>query len=160
MSLRPANYQEALERKRASDARKREKALNLPSQHRNSGKLGCKPFRAGNATQGLKARKRAINRVGPRTRESDKAREWLKREFNKVGIRTCQLRLAGCWFDTALGFAHPAKRRNLQDGELYIAALLCNPCHDIIEVGDPQEMRRIVEMLFAQTGIRQHNLRG
>jgi hypothetical protein len=94
-----------------------------------------------------------MNQKGRKTNEWDNARAWLKIQFSQVGIHTCQLRLAGCTFDNFLGFAHPAKRRNLLDGEIRVAALLCQNCHQVIEFGPPEEMRRIVEKLFALTGI-------
>jgi hypothetical protein len=111
-----------------------------------------KPMNRGKGMQN--AHRRVLQKVGPKTAEWERVRRWLKIQFEKVGIRTCQLRLAGCSFDNYLGFAHPAKRRNLLEGEIYIVALLCNHCHGVIEVGPPEEMRRIVEKLFGLTGIQ------
>lgn len=98
--------------------------------------------------------RKRMNKRGPKTDAWDTARAWLKIQFVKVGIQTCQLKFAGCWFDNALSFCHPAKRRNLQVGELYVVALGCTPCHDQLEVMAPEDMRRIVEALFNLTGIK------
>lgn len=63
------------------------------------------------------------------------------------------MRFQGCFFDDQLGFAHPAKRRNLKEGELYLAVPVCNPCHDKLEIMSPEEMRSRVEAAFVSTGI-------
>jgi len=95
-----------------------------------------------------------MKRAGKKTKAWATARRWLKIQFDRAGVRTCQLRFAGCWFDNALSFCHPAKRRHLREGELYVAALGCVPCHEQLEVMPPEDMRRIVEKLFAETGIK------
>jgi len=93
-------------------------------------------------------------KAGRKTHEWERVRRWLKVQFIAAGIQTCQLKFAGCWFDNALSFCHPAKRRNLRQGEIYVVALGCTPCHDQLEVMPPEDMRRIVEGLFAVTGIQ------
>lgn len=74
---------------------------------------------------------------------TDKRNE-LKEEFYKMKIVVCELRYVGCWRNTALGFAHAKKRRKLTTEDLGSVALICNPCHAILEVLPPEEMERIV----------------
>jgi len=106
-----------------------------------------------NASHGFLARKPAMNKRGARTKAWDAARAWLHRQFRLKGILTCQIRFPGCWFDREVYFAHPAKRRNLREGELYVVAKACNPCHDQLEIMAPERMRSIVEAAFNNTGI-------
>ena len=132
MSFRPKTFQEA----KANFKPMKRSRMTIAIGKRNS------------------ARRRLMKKQGPKTTEWERVRAWLKIQFAKAGIQTCQLRWAGCAFDNYLGFAHAAKRRNLLDGEIYVVALLCNHCHDVIEIGPPEDMRRIVEGLFALTGIQ------
>lgn len=91
-------------------------------------------------------RRKAISKIGPKTEAWNDARAELKIEFETVyGVTTCELRYAGCWFDNALGFAHAEKRRKLSREDLKHVILACNPCHDILEVKPPEEMKRIVD---------------
>lgn len=63
-----------------------------------------------------------------------KQREKLKREYLKKGITTCELRLPGCWYSNALGFAHRYKRADPRCEHTFKGTILaCNPCHDKIE---------------------------
>lgn len=98
-------------------------------------------------------RGKGMKRAGKKTLAWDYVRQWLKIQFKAKGIITCQLKFAGCWFDNALSFCHAAKRRKLTPRDLYIVCLGCTPCHDQLEVMPPEDMKRIVEGLFAQTGI-------
>ena len=95
-----------------------------------------------------------IRQLGKKGLAWNYARQWLKIQFARVGIITCQLKFPGCWFDNALSFCHPAKRRKLTPRELYVVCLGCTPCHEQLEVMPAADMRRIVEGLFAATGIR------
>lgn len=76
-------------------------------------------------------------------------RKQLKIEFAAWGITRCELRLPGCWLNTALGFAHAAKRRKLSPADLYQVILADNHCHDIIERLPPERMKRIVEGIIS-----------
>lgn len=74
----------------------------------------------------------------------ERARQKIR--FEKMGITTCELRLPGCWHDTALGFAHLDKRRFLKPEELSQVALLCSPvCHAYVERLPRPEMRKIIQ---------------
>lgn len=85
--------------------------------------------------------------TGKKTKAWDNARADLKMEFLALGITSCELRYPGCWFDNALGFAHAAKRRKLTAEDLNHVVLACNPCHDILEIKPPEEMKRIVDTI-------------
>lgn len=88
--------------------------------------------------------RKPMKRRGKKTEAWEKVRRALKPRFEKVGITQCEIRIAGCWMDNGLGFAHAKKRRNLGPGELSIVALSCNHCHDIIEALPEEDMGRIV----------------
>lgn len=65
-------------------------------------------------------------------------RKNLKIEYQEKGIITCELKLAGCWKDNALSFAHKDKRwkyirRPLELWTFKETILACVPCHQIIE---------------------------
>lgn len=69
--------------------------------------------------------------------EWDSVRAKLKVRFEKAGITRCEK----CRADNFLGFAHAVKRRFLSryaeigsPEHIETVALLCNPCHDIIEL--------------------------
>lgn len=96
-------------------------------------------------------RGKRINPVGPKGRAWRDVRNGLKTEFEfTYGITTCELRYEGCWNDDALGFAHAAKRRKLIREDLKHVILACNPCHDLLEVKPPEEMKRIVDQICQQ----------
>ena len=79
-----------------------------------------------------------------KTKEWEEARGILKKEFTTMGITSCELQLPGCWHNTALGFAHADKRRNLGPGELFKVILICNQCHAQIEYLPKGQMKKIV----------------
>lgn len=85
-----------------------------------------------------------MKRAGKRTLAWENVRAKLKVKMLTLGITTCELQFTGCWRDNALGFAHAKKRRNLKPHELSEAILVCNPCHDQIELLPEQEMTRVV----------------
>lgn len=73
------------------------------------------------------------------TKRNIRANKILKEIFENRGIIECELKLPGCWRNSALGFAHKEKRwkyirwpEGLSDFNQVL--LVCNPCHDIIEV--------------------------
>jgi hypothetical protein len=80
----------------------------------------------------------------------------LKDEFDRRDIRYCEARYRNCWVSDGLGFAHVLRRRNFgaygsEERELNIknVALLCNICHDTLDVtfGEEtggQEIERII----------------
>lgn len=94
--------------------------------------------------------KKPINPVGKKTQEWETARKELKKIFEKNGTTKCELQLEGCWKKKALGFAHKDKRRNLSVDDLMDVALLCNPCHAIIEAKPREEMAKIVDDIIAK----------
>jgi hypothetical protein len=83
-------------------------------------------------------------RPGKRTKEWARIRAILKPRFERAGITECEFGFVGCWHDNGLGFAHIDKRRNLSLEELWIVALACNLCHDILEIMPRKEMRPLI----------------
>lgn len=78
---------------------------------------------------------------GKKSREWDKVRARVKKEFFEAGRTFCEL--CGSTFD--LTFAHRLKRRFINDPqELATVALLCLTCHQQIEILPHDEMYRIV----------------
>ena len=69
--------------------------------------------------------------MNTKTKDWIRVRKELVKEFEDMGIVTCEARLPGCWHDNALGFAHTRKRRNVTD--LKRVSLLCQPCHSRVE---------------------------
>ena len=111
---------------------------------------------ASEATVGQKgaiSRGSGLRPVGKKGRAWITARSWLKKQFNWLGLTHCMMRFQGCFYDDQLGFAHPAKRRNLKEGELYVAVPVCNPCHSQLEIMPPEKMRELVEAAWAKAGI-------
>ncbi len=68
---------------------------------------------------------------GPKTKEWKNVRVQLKKEFERMGVTSCEAKLNGCFYNNYLGFAHSEKRRNVTD--LKEVALLCNNCHHKVE---------------------------
>lgn len=67
---------------------------------------------------------------GKKMKAWDKARAKLKTLFEKQGITVCEK----CGADNFLSFAHRFKRRHIVDEEeLMNVALLCVPCHEVLE---------------------------
>jgi hypothetical protein len=90
---------------------------------------------------------------GKRTKEWDRVRAKLKKEFAAKGITTCELKYEGCKNDDWLSFAHGRKRRKLEGDELKTLTILaCNPCHDRVEFLPAEEMLRIVENVITNRG--------
>jgi hypothetical protein len=83
---------------------------------------------------------------GKKTRAWDAVRAKLKVAFADAGITSCELGLAGCWRDNALGFAHSLKRRNIPRNSplLEECILACNTCHDKIELLQEVAMAEVV----------------
>lgn len=82
-----------------------------------------------------------------KTKEWEKIRKELKKDFYKRGITKCELNYEGCWRDNALSFAHLDKRRNVED--LREVVLACVPCHQKIEYIGRDNMRDILEKVIA-----------
>lgn len=94
--------------------------------------------------------------IGKKTREWERVRAKLKPLFQRAGITTCEFRFQGCWHDTALGFAHLRKRRNLLPGELETVALACGPCHDKLEKMPESMMYMAVAGIIKNRHIQPH----
>lgn len=148
MSLSQKTYESA---KAGFKPLSRKTPLRSKSTLRGVSKLKTSTEKRGASKQA--SGRKTLNPIGKRGREWLKARAWLKRQFRYRGITTCMFQFPGCWFDEVGGFAHPAKRRNLKEGELWIAVPSCNVCHDKLELMPPPEMRSRVEAAFASTGI-------
>ena len=87
---------------------------------------------------------------GKRTIAWNEERSVLKTEFEKMGIVTCELRYTNCWKNTALGFAHPEKRRNMTFEDLPCVILACNSCHDTLELYNRVRMRKVIETVIKE----------
>ncbi len=65
-----------------------------------------------------------------------------------MGIMSCEIRMAGCWYNNALSFCHRMKRRRITtQEELEFCILACTPCHDGVEKLPADEMYRVVTEL-------------
>lgn len=112
-------------------------------------RCGAPPKRRTPLVRSRKPLKRSpLKRRGRKTREWESARAKLKPLFFRYGVTTCQLRLQWCRVDDELGFAHLRKRNRLRPDEFMVVALLCNRCHDQIEVLPHADMYRIVRAAF------------
>lgn len=60
-----------------------------------------------------------------------KARGELVKEFAKMGITSCEIKLGRCTGNQFLGFAHTVKRRDVTD--LKRVVLACTNCHSMVE---------------------------
>ncbi len=90
-----------------------------------------------------------MKQVGKKTMTWIEVREVLKAKFFHAGITECELRLNKvCWKNNALGFAHTSKRRKLEISDLPETAFLCDPCHQVIEVMEPEKMKKIIKGLI------------
>lgn len=99
---------------------------------------------------------RGSKRLGPgkRTREREKVRRQLKCKFVGMGVTTCELRLPGCMVDDGLGFAHALKRRHITtDEDMRRVALLCNSCHDVLELQGEAKMSRIIDSIISRRAV-------
>lgn len=70
-------------------------------------------------------------KAGSKTKEWNRIKAELKKEFEEKGITSCEIGLESCTGDNFLGFAHTKKRRNVTD--LKRVVLACNNCHSRIE---------------------------
>lgn len=124
--------------KSRSNGRKPEKVHRVESPNLSN------PERTGRKWGTFKRRSR-LNPRGRKVKAWESARRKLKTKFAAMGIMSCELQYAGCWFDNALGFAHAAKRVKLKGDNLYHVILACGPCHGKIEFLPAEEMKRIVD---------------
>jgi len=107
-----------------------------------------------NSSSATLTQRKPIRKVGRKGYQWIAARKWLKKQFNWLGLTHCMMRFQGCWYDDGIGFAHPAKRRNLREGELWLAVPVCNACHSQLEIMPPEKMRELVETAWAKAGIK------
>jgi hypothetical protein len=70
-------------------------------------------------------------KIGKKTKEWNRVRKELVKEFEEAGITQCEIRLEGCTKGLFLGFAHTKKRRDVTD--LKRVVLSCTSCHEKIE---------------------------
>lgn len=90
-----------------------------------------------------------IRHAGKKVRAWSKARRALKVEFMAMGIVSCELRYEGCFVTDGLGFAHHSKRRKFKPEDMTTVILVCNFCHQIIEVLPPLDMFCLVNETIA-----------
>jgi len=94
-------------------------------------------------------RNKPMKRAGKRTQEWERIRRKLKVRFEKAGITKCEFHFQPhCWWDLALGFAHTDKRRFLKGKELEVVALVCQPCHEILELFPREQMKIEIESVI------------
>lgn len=87
--------------------------------------------------------------AGPKTREWESIRRKLKPRFEAAGITKCEFRFDGCWRGNFLSFVHYDKRRYLNTEQLWIVALGCVPCHQILERMPRTRMKDVVLAVIA-----------
>lgn len=73
-------------------------------------------------------------KLGKKTKEWNRDRAELKKEYESRGITTCEAKLAPCWSNNGLSFAHRYKRRDPRCEHTYQGTLIvCIPCHQLME---------------------------
>ena len=97
-----------------------------------------------------------IKTIGKKGKEWTNARLQLTKEFSALGILYCEARFRTCTLYPD-GFAHVLRRRHFgkwdteeREANLYDVVLLCNNCHDFIDVklGEERgglELRKIID---------------
>lgn len=136
--FKKTSYQECVEQARASQERQRVRRTTktIPSVNAH-----------------LKRASKTIGK-GKKTKAWDSQRAWLKNEFEKRGITSCELNYKGCWKDDSLSFAHSRKRSDpLYDPYEVILACAAN-CHAIIERKTHEAMHStVMEVINARGGV-------
>lgn len=68
----------------------------------------------------------------------------------------CELGLEGtCWIDNALSFAHSKRRRFIADeDDLREVALVCTPCHDVLDALPHEDTLAVVRDIIAKRKVR------
>jgi hypothetical protein len=98
-------------------------------------------------------KKKRLKARGEKVDAWESMRAELKERFERAGITSCELRLAGCWRNNALSFAHSKKRRRISsEEELQECVLACVPCHNRLEYG--QNMYEIIRSIIARRKIQ------
>jgi hypothetical protein len=88
---------------------------------------------------------------GKKVRWWERTRAGLKKEFERAGLTSCEARFDGCRVDDELGFAHSHKKRHITDDTLMReVALLCNRCHDAVELQGEAKMSVIIRDIIAK----------
>ena len=88
---------------------------------------------------------------GKKTKAWDRERAKLKQKFMAAGITYCEVvnDPTTCWRSIGLGFAHVAKRNELQEGELSKVVISCPPCHHWLDYDlTHKEMRETIEEII------------
>ncbi len=101
-----------------------------------------------------------LPQIGKVTAEWNRVRKELKKEFDKRGIRHCEAHFRNCTVSAFLGFAHVLKRRHLgkwgspeRATNIRDVALLCNNCHDSLELrGEVVGGREVERIIRAREG--------
>lgn len=82
---------------------------------------------------------------GKKCQQWDRVRARLKQKFFELGIVRCEK----CGSGFNLSFAHRLKRRFITDeAELMIVALLCVPCHQVIEHSGHESMYETINQII------------
>ena len=87
----------------------------------------------------------SLRKRGKKTKEWENIRRHLKVIFEEMGITYCELDTPhACWHDIGLSFAHPRKRRNLSQDQLWHVALLCPIGHELVERLPEDQMAEVI----------------
>lgn len=91
-------------------------------------------------------------KTGKKTKQWNRIRAKVKKDFESKGITRCEK----CGSDFGLSFAHRAKRRFIKDEqELSTVALLCIPCHQVIEAKTHEQMFSEITQIIEQREVRE-----
>jgi hypothetical protein len=111
---------------------------------------GFKKKSGNSATRSKTAKGRVTLGIGPRTKQWVRIRNELKKRFAGVGITFCEL----CGSRFGLGFAHRKRRRNCDEAELHIAALLCTDCHHSVDAHGSDHMYNAVNEIIRNRSVQ------
>lgn len=89
-----------------------------------------------------------MKKTGEKTESWSEERKKLVQKFTEMGITKCEINFKDCWRNTALGFAHLAKRRKLGPDDLKECVLACNICHSVVEVWPPDQMMNFLQAII------------
>lgn len=94
-------------------------------------------------------------KCGKRTLKRRAMNARLKKEVgDRLGIKSCEIKLDGCLMDFAMSWAHSRKSRFLVTDEDWMhAALACCYCHDKIEAMSHEAMFKKVSDAIDKRGI-------
>lgn len=96
----------------------------------------------------FKAKKepKPLKKIGKKGIESLDEVKQSKKDFEAVGIITCEIKFEKiCWNNNALSFAHLKKRRHLDAETRKKKVLACVPCHQVVEAWHEAKMEAFLQ---------------